>query len=768
LEAVRPEAAGADMLEAALCLGLSRLAAARGDLAEARLQAERGLTFARAASWVLGQADLLGALGTAAVAMGEPEAAEAAYDAMLLAADMMNCPHHRAIALSGLAELAEGAAGASALTARAAENLNVYLEQLSDVGREDFMRLAERRRALALSDAAPSPGEPPARPASRKPAEEPEGPRLEDLLGTIHPGLPLDEVAARLAEALMKLSHASRTMVYLYNEEGELKLRQRLEAQDRLSVLGRDEACHWLLQRAVGAGETLWVADAARDPEYAELPEVRQQGLRGLMAIPLVAVDASGERVIGCLYGDSQAPWLGVSERAVRILEHLARYAGVVLEVGLLQDESNRKAHRLEMLNQLSRVIAGTLDLDKLLTLALGQILQITQGEEGYVFFGDGLACRASMDRQGRKLSEVHVSQGVIARVQRERQPLAILDVGLDSELQSRESLMARKVQSVMCVPLQADDQLVGLIYISSPTANRTFTRTDLDLMTAISAQVALALQNAQAYETIKGLNVGLEEKVKERTAELTTAYQELKETQEQLVEKEKLATIGTLAAGVAHEINNPLGAILTNAQLIGLDVDDPEILDSLALIEEGARRCKEVVSALLRYSKEDRTNHHPVDFKAIVAEGLALYERQLRDARIVVAAELDDVPLILGDLMDLREMMAHLVRNALDAIQARHGLAGGHLSLSLSSEGEGVVFLVTDDGAGMSHEVQRRIFDPFYTTKKVGSGQGLGLTVCQRVIEQHGGTITVRSGAGEGAAFRIVLPSAEYSVPSP
>ena len=144
--------------------------------------------------------------------------------------------------------------------------------------------------------------------------------------------------------------------------------------------------------------------------------------------------DGVTERVIGCLYGDRATPWAGIAEREVSLLELLARHLGVTLEMRLLQEASQRKAHHLEMINSMSRALAGTLELDRLLEQALGHILAVTHGEQGYIFFGEGdsMTCRASRDASGRSLGEVQVSRSVIARGGRDRQPLAILDIGQD------------------------------------------------------------------------------------------------------------------------------------------------------------------------------------------------------------------------------------------------------------------------------------------------------------------------------------------------
>jgi signal transduction histidine kinase len=762
-----PCGAAREQAYAAIVLSRGALAAHRPDEAEAWVQG--GLLAATPLGDLRLWAELHWMAGEAALAYGARLEAEAAFAESLNAADQMNGPLHRALALAGLGRCAEGAPDAEGLRTQAAEQLTLYLEQLSPEGRNDFLRHAERRAVLDGGAASV-----PALPARDSflgfltvgtqqdaPGLREAFGRLDDVMGLGTAQLPLEQLLQRMNEAFLAVGQPGRAMLFTFHAGDERRLRDRRFGPDGLIGVWPDGACERVLERVAATGETLWVMDALSDPDFAEVSEVRQLGLRGMLCVPLKVSDGETERVIGCLYGDRQSPWVGVSEREVTLLALMARHLSVAVEMRVLQEESARKAHQLETINSLSKALAGTLDLEPLLDQALGEILQITQGEHGYLFFGQGedMPCRVAMDRHGARLSEVQVSRSVMARVSRERQPVAILDIGQDEELQSKASLVVRNVRSVMCVPLVREERLIGLVYISSSTTNKTFTRHDLDLMAAIAAQVALALLNAEAYATIKELNAGLEAKVKARTLELERAYEELTQTQDQLVQTEKLATIGTLASGVAHEINNPLGAILSNAQLLQLDTDDPETLDSLSLIEAGARRCREIVEALLKYSHLAKNRHEVIDLRRLTQEALGVYARQLELAEVSLETEFAEVPAIQGDGKEIKQVVTNLLLNALDALREKHGLTGGRLSVRIVRELSGLRLIVSDDGAGMGPEVLKRIFDPFFTTKTVGSGTGLGLSVCQRIIERHGGTIQVTSAPGEGTTFTVELP---------
>ena len=143
-----------------------------------------------------------------------------------------------------------------------------------------------------------------------------------------------------------------------------------------------------------------------------------------------------------------------------------------------------------------------------------------------------------------------------------------------------------------------------------------------------------------------------------------------------------------------------------------------------------------------------------------MLAETLGLLERQLQQDGIELATDMAAAPTVMGDATELRQVIAHLLLNAIDAI-GEGGAPGGRIGIRLARELDGVTLSVADNGVGMPPEVLKRIFDPFYTTKKVGSGTGLGLSVCQRIIEKHGGKLHVSSTPGQGSTFTLALPAA-------
>ncbi|RKH41181.1 sensor histidine kinase [Corallococcus sicarius] len=248
--------------------------------------------------------------------------------------------------------------------------------------------------------------------------------------------------------------------------------------------------------------------------------------------------------------------------------------------------------------------------------------------------------------------------------------------------------------------------------------------------------------------------NDDLRVRVEEATAELRAA-------QAQLVEAQKLAAVGQLGAGVAHEINNPLAGILGNVQLLLLDrASGDSDFETLRKIEQSAKRCKDITQNLLRFSQQrERPDMRPVDLNSVVRDALSLTENQTRGEGIDLVTELSaTVPRVRADPGHLSQVVLALLSNARTAM-----IKTPEKRLSLrTGERDGMCILeVEDTGKGIAENIRPRIFEPFFTTKDVWSNVGLGLSVAWRIITEAGGTLEVRSEAGQGARFTIVLPRA-------
>src|SRR5438034_1576815 len=235
----------------------------------------------------------------------------------------------------------------------------------------------------------------------------------------------------------------------------------------------------------------------------------------------------------------------------------------------------------------------------------------------------------------------------------------------------------------------------------------------------------------------------------------------DLKRLEEQLIQAEKLAAMGQMLAGVAHELNNPLTAILGVTELVrereGLDDSMKRQLD---LTHRQARRAARIVQNLLEFSRPASPQKKPIDLSTIIERTLQLHEHSLRRNQVEVDfTPRTDLPAIVGDANQLIQVFLNLISNAEQAI--REVRESGRIQIRLSSASGNVIATVQDDGVGISPEALPKLFDPFYTTKRPGGGTGLGLSICLSIAREHGGTIQAESLPGGGSAFRVYLPAA-------
>jgi len=236
----------------------------------------------------------------------------------------------------------------------------------------------------------------------------------------------------------------------------------------------------------------------------------------------------------------------------------------------------------------------------------------------------------------------------------------------------------------------------------------------------------------------------------------------ELKKAQEQILQVEKMASLGKLAAIVAHEINNPLSSVVTYAKILVRRLRNHEVtnecrenLEYLENIASEASRCGEIVSQLLSFARRRGGEFSPTDINQVIEKSLFLVRHKLEINDIESELRLDpQAPVITGDASQLQQALMALLINSAQAIEH-----GGKITLESIADSDGVVVRITDDGPGMEAEVLKHAFEPFFTTKKDGAGVGLGLSVVYGIVKRHGGRVDIESTPGEGCRFEIYLP---------
>ncbi|RPI93885.1 MAG: HAMP domain-containing protein, partial [Spirochaetales bacterium] len=231
-------------------------------------------------------------------------------------------------------------------------------------------------------------------------------------------------------------------------------------------------------------------------------------------------------------------------------------------------------------------------------------------------------------------------------------------------------------------------------------------------------------------------------------------------DTQKQIIQSEKLASLGKLAAGIAHEINNPLTGVLTYSSILLEELKDTEHKDDLEVIVNETLRCRKIVREILNFARETRIEKEHSNINKVINETLSILEKHVNFQNISIVKDFDSaVPDMEIDINQIKSVINNLSLNASDAMPE-----GGTLTIrtAYDSAPNTVIIEFIDTGFGISEEIISKIFDPFFTTKQTGKGTGLGLAVTYGIIKRHNGTITVKSSTGEGTTFTIILPVAQ------
>jgi predicted ATPase/signal transduction histidine kinase/tRNA A-37 threonylcarbamoyl transferase component Bud32 len=426
-----------------------------------------------------------------------------------------------------------------------------------------------------------------------------------------------------------------------------------------------------------------------------------------------------------------------------------------------------------------------------------------------------------------------HLPITIINYVGISKENVVLNDAAVSERFMNDPYIIKTKPKSILSMPIINQGKLIGIIYLENNITTGAFTTERLEVLKILSSQIAISLKNAMLYgkletatqnlktanEQLEDYNQTLEQKVEERTLELKQknnllreqaiqlelTLKELQATQTQLIQTEKMSSLGQMVAGIAHEINNPINFIYGNltpaseyfhdllgllnlyqeqlpnatpeilnlAENIDLEfliADFPRLLDSMQV---GADRIRQIVLSLRNFSRLDEAEMKPVDIHEGIDSTLLLLQNQLKakpeNPGIEIVKEYGNLPMVECYAGFLNQVFMNIISNAIDAIEeswvnspiALISKKKSQVSIRTSVINSNQVEIrIADNGAGMTEEVRQKVFDPFFTTKPVGSGTGLGLAISyQIVVEKHHGSLTCISEPGQGAEFVIEIP---------
>jgi two-component system, NtrC family, sensor kinase len=404
------------------------------------------------------------------------------------------------------------------------------------------------------------------------------------------------------------------------------------------------------------------------------------------------------------------------------------------------------ESRHLTILHTVASALGRSLDADDVLKTALTALTEVTGHEISslHLFSPDGTALLLRGERGlSEALREINrrlpVGQGIIGRVGASGEAL-VLDKVTESPLllpAARSCVERDGIRGFVCVPIRAQGRLLGTLSLGR-RAPEPFTRDEVRLLEATADQIGIALDHARLY------------------GEMRQQLDELKRTQSQLLHAEKLAAIGELAAGVAHEINNPLTTIFGEAQLLLMSAAEGPLRDRLRVVAEQSERATRIVQNLLLFARRYPPQHSPCTPAEQMRRVLEVKAYQLQVDRIQVVTDFQPCPPIWADEHQIRQVLLNLVQNAHQAMKPR---GRGQLTVRVRPDGDGVHIEVLDDGPGIPPENLSRLFNPFFTTRPPGEGTGLGLSVAYGIVAEHAGRLWVENHPGGGAAFHLRLP---------
>ncbi len=483
-------------------------------------------------------------------------------------------------------------------------------------------------------------------------------------------------------------------------------------------------------------------ATAGRWPSTSKLVTATA---RNAIAVPLLGGrDATG---VIAVFGNASRSF---DEGDEALLLALADYAAIGAENARLIERERRERFDADAASAIARLALATSDIAEMAEAILetlevvlpsaGKALAIVSGEGESAMLEYVAATGISVPLAGARIA---IADSLARDGMRTHEPVHVHRPTDTAHPSVRDRLSA---SDVVLVPLVAQSRALGLLAVTTTHA-LPLPAPELDRLRRLADSVALAV------------DVRLLQEADRRLAE-------------QLRQTEKLAALGELVAGVAHEVNNPLTGISAFAEiLLEEGLANEEQAESVRLIRKEAARAGRVIRDLLVFARKAGPSHGPVDLNAVVEQALRLRAYSLRAGGVDVQVELDhEIPLMEGDDAKLQQVVLNLVVNAEHALL---GVVERRLRLRTCHRDESIVLEVADTGEGMSPGVARRIFEPFFTTKPEGTGTGLGLSVSYGIVQAHGGDLSVESAPGAGSTFRLVFPLVRHSsshptVPSP
>ena len=463
----------------------------------------------------------------------------------------------------------------------------------------------------------------------------------------------------------------------------------------------------------------------------------------------------------------------------VFVFEPLKRRLQTFIDRVLFKDKYNYHA----TLRDLSGAMTTILDLDEIMAKALQTLTNTMHLEWGYVMLMDDLGDEFHVrcfrgGPAGLQALSLQQSSPIVAALRARKREITRPDLaGRSGSVHGESPLWTAfsRLGGAVVIPMVFKADINGILVLGNKKSGDLYTARDLELLGTLANQCAIAIENAKAYRVIENLNINLEAMVEKRTADLQEALNEKEKTQELLVRAESLAAVGALVAGVAHELNNPLASVssLVQSAVETLESrsehrppsafsqgrgDTEELTDDLRFSLKELRRARDIVSSLLGISRQTQEYTEPVLLNDVSKDALRILFNQYKRTGIELTEDYaSDLPAIRGNFANLGQVCLNVLTNAIQVVNPDSGKI--FVKTGYDRAKARVLFECADNGPGISRHVIKDIFKPFFTTKEVGKGTGLGLYLSHEIVRRHGGDIMVTNRAQGGTRFCVSFP---------
>ncbi len=389
---------------------------------------------------------------------------------------------------------------------------------------------------------------------------------------------------------------------------------------------------------------------------------------------------------------------------------------------------------QLVLLSTISEMLNESYDIESVLDRVMDVVVHTMNAQRAFVMLDRGgekpeIAAFRGINPEILNHKDFRYSMTIVRKVLDSGQPLLSLTAVKDPRFADSGSLKFMGTRSVLCVPMRTRSQNIGLVYLDNMLVDSAFGEGDLELLNIIAGLAASAIERAQYFS--------------------------------QLLQNEKMAALGLLVAGIAHELGNPVQTIKITAQYLQKYYSsDPRAMEIVENMDAAATRCQNLVRQLLNLSHRDSTPLRHVNLSEFITDVTNLMKVEFRNDEVTLFINVaDDLPQILISPEKLTELLINLLNNARQAVRGRDNAM---VCLSVIAHDDNIRIIISDNGPGIPPQYLRRIFEPFYTTKPPGEGTGLGLSICRSIAGGFGGTIQARNNPSGGAVFTFELPIAE------